>query len=128
MMLRVCVVQVGGRLMQAVAARVGWRVIRFRTRGHARLAADADGRVVEKPDRCAGTGNLLGLAPRGSSLPIVTATAPVAPVLAIVVIRSRRVMATLFLFLAAAAASLSASVAIRCDSLDSRLFAAPEAL
>ena len=60
-------------------------------------------------------------------VPTVTATAAGTPVLAIVVISSRRVMATSVLFLTCGAVLLGVG-AIRRDSLHPRLFAAPEAL
>jgi len=44
------VVQVGGRLVQRIAARIRRRVVGFRASRYASLAADADGGIVEQSE------------------------------------------------------------------------------
>src|ERR1035438_1406098 len=69
---------------------------------------------------------LVSLSACSVPVPTATATAAVPPVLAIVVISSRRVMVTSVLFIAGS--GFLRMCPIRRDSLHSRLFAAPEAL
>ena len=86
------VVQVRGRLMERVGARVGRSIVGLGAGGHASLATDADGGVVQQSHGRIGDGN--GLAACSASLPTVTTTAAGTLALATPVISSRRVMAT----------------------------------
>src|SRR5271169_509085 len=70
---------------------------------------------------------MLSVSACSGALPIVTATAPVAPVLAIVMIRSRRVMATSVLFLYGGSFFVG-QLAVRHDALGPGFLTALEAL
>jgi len=92
------IVEVVGRLMQRVPARIGRRIVGFGAGRLAGFATDANAGVVEQSDRGAGD-RIFSVSACNDGAPMLTATAAGTPVLAMVEISSRRVMSTSVLFL-----------------------------